>query len=605
MTATYIINGGIIDTVVYDDVELVESAEMGTVGTGHVTVRDDDGLRLISGLKSFQATENDCSDAITLKGQTGSRTYSRGTAETSNARFIDVEVKDQNILLGQRALRGPDAKRPRETVGARLTWLLSTPELGDLVANHGRVSLSSAMIDQADHRKTYPGDVLAECAIAAGGWNYYVYTDQATGDASLSFRDDNAVTSNTSVLRISNVYADLAVSSNTLFPLDTTRLTRDPSSVFSRVAVPYARGTVWRERAATASNFRRVDGIAPSAHVKRRTKAIEIADAYLTSHATEEDIIECPIPQVQADQVNLVHAGDRIAAKFSHYTTEGYGTFTNFRVLERRVRPLLTPAAPALYDMDLKLSPQEVCSVQPSFVQYRYQDNVSPGSTFPHWTWRSSIAAATGVGNLIGLMIITDGLNSGVMSEVPAGWSSAFMNTNVKADQSGSWCSLFYKKAEGETYVDLLTTGSVSPPRVIWFEYTGLMNPVLYSQTAVNRQNVGSADIPTIPYPAGPSLVLGLNYMQEGPQSGDHIVASGTGNNLRTPQDSALPSCNSVGYPGYTDNGNCFLGHPCLSISDAFRPVGGSSGSYTSWHITNTGAAPTMTIGIVFTGDTC
>lgn len=389
MTATYIFGGAIVDTVVYDDVELVDSAETGAIGTGRLTVRDDDGTWNIIGWKTFIATENDCANERTLTGLVGQRGFSRGDLEAANARMIDVEIQDRNALLGLRALRGPDAKRPRESVGARLTWLLGTPELGDLVDDHGRVTYPSKMMDKADHRKTYPGDVLAECAIAAGGLNYYVYTDESTGDASLCFRDDNASTADTSVLRISNVAADLATSSNTLYPSDDVRLTRDPSAVYSRVAVPYANGTAWVDNGATASNYRRRDGVAPTAHTKTRTKAIEIGNDYLTTHRTEEDVIDVSIPQVRSDQVNLVHAGDRIAAKFSHFTTEGYGDFTYFRVLERKIRPLLRDTAPALYEMDLKLSPQEqstcaeLIQVSAQFAddQATFDDPVTIGNT--------------------------------------------------------------------------------------------------------------------------------------------------------------------------------------------------------------------------------
>src|SRR5262245_39669435 len=145
MTATYIIDGGIISTVPYDSVELVESAELGAVGQSTFSIDDAGGTTNVTGLKTFSATEDDCSDERTLRGFIGGRTYERGIAEASNSRFIRVTVNDLNDLLGQRALTVKSAKRKREAVSTRLTWLLSTDALGDLVTA-GRIQSSTEMM---------------------------------------------------------------------------------------------------------------------------------------------------------------------------------------------------------------------------------------------------------------------------------------------------------------------------------------------------------------------------------------------------------------------------------------------------------------------------
>lgn len=356
MAATYIFGGQIIDTVVYDEVELVESADLGSIGQSSLTIFDEAGTLNVIGLKTFKATESDCGDRRTLRGFVEERTYERGVAEASNSRTIRVSVSDVNDLLAQRALVGKDAKRPRETVNKRVNWLLGTPELGDLVSTSGRVNSSTEMMDKADHRNSFPGDVLMECAQAAGNFNYYVFQDPDDGEPKLSFRNDNTSNGNTSVLAISNV--PTSIGSNVFAPMDEATLTRSPENTFSKALVPYARGTTTETRVATASNYQRRDGIAPNSNVKSAERASKLAREFLYEHRQEEDSVDCEI-EVPGGAVNLVHAGDRIACQFGHWGPEGYAGWTYFRVLERRVKPQVTSSAPSKYRIGLKLSPQE------------------------------------------------------------------------------------------------------------------------------------------------------------------------------------------------------------------------------------------------------
>jgi len=128
--------------------------------------------------------------------------------------------------------------------------------------------------------------------------------------------------------------------------------------VFSRAILPYRKGTIIEQRGATASNYQRRDGIAPNSNIKSATAAARQAKNFLWQHRLEEDVVECEI-EVPAGAVNLVHAGDRIQGQFGHWGPEGYSGWTNFRVLERRVKPELRSSPPAVYRVHLKLSPQE------------------------------------------------------------------------------------------------------------------------------------------------------------------------------------------------------------------------------------------------------
>lgn len=366
MAATYIFGGQIIDNVVYDSVELVEAAEMGAVGQSSLVIDDPGGTTNIIGLKTFKATESDCGDRYTLRGFVEERTYERGVAEASNSRQIRVSISDVNDLLAQRALVGKDAKRPRETVNKRIQWLLDTPELGNLVATSGRVDSSTEMMDKTDHRNSFPGDVLAECAQAAGNFNYYVFQDPDDGEPKLAFRNDNTANGNTSSISISNVSTSLG--SNVFAPMDDATLTRSPENTFSKALLPYAKGTVTETRIATASNYQRRDGIAPNSNVKSAERASRLAREFLRQHKQEEDIVECEI-EVPGGAVNLVHAGDRIACQFGHWGPEGYAGWTYFRVLERRVKPLLRDDPPSVYRIGLRLSPQEPAEPQCAYAR--------------------------------------------------------------------------------------------------------------------------------------------------------------------------------------------------------------------------------------------
>lgn len=348
------------------EAEFTQSAELGAVGTFRLALDDEAGTLAIIGQKDFSHTESSCSFTRTFKGFVGDREYGRDAGlerspHVGAGRGIGISGEDLNATLGFRLINDqlPDVtsvlggKRPSETVAARLTWLMASSFVSGLFIDNGRITSNTTVMDKADYRQQFPGDVLADCALAATGFNYYV-ADWGSG-AELVFRNDNTSTADTSTLRLSNVLAD--ASGVTLHPFKDATLRRSPGRVKSKIAYSHAKGTVVVQRAATATAFNgERAGTASNSNVKTDAEAERQAKAELGQLRTEEDIIECTV-LVTSAQVNLILAGHRIEAKFSHLNVEGYGSFSWFRVLERNVKPIVADAG--LYELRLKLSPQE------------------------------------------------------------------------------------------------------------------------------------------------------------------------------------------------------------------------------------------------------
>lgn len=360
MTQTYVYDGSTLSNVKRDSVRLTEQANMGTVGSGSFTIEDDAGSVEIVGHKSFKAEQSSCSVATMFRGHVVDRECSRGETEMVGAgREITVNVIDGNVRAGFKVIRGLSWKRPTETISTRLTALLASSFLSGLVADTGYVTSSSISLDKADLRGQRPGDVIADMAERAK-FNWFIFWDEAAdsgaGAYSLFFGDSNTQTSLSSTLRISNVMADVD-STTTFAPSQDTKLSRSPERVVSGIWLPFAKGNVYRTRATTETEFQPRDGTAPNANVKRRAKAVTLADDYLFEHRNEEDQITTRL-RLPATKVNLARAGYRIQGKFSHFEPEGYADdFRWFSIVERTVSQPQNDDN--TYDVDMTLSPQE------------------------------------------------------------------------------------------------------------------------------------------------------------------------------------------------------------------------------------------------------
>ena len=355
MSEVYTYNGTHLTTVRENSSSFRLCADHGAEGGGRFVIHDEAGTQAIVGQKDFFHTESSCSIPLTFRGFIAARTYGRGEVnpKISAARDIEVDLQDLNVMMGFRLIDGDDGKRGAETVSERISWIMGSDYVSGLFDDNGRVASSTIEMTKADYRQQYSGDVIADCALATGGFNYHV-NDYGSGPE-LVFRDDNTSTADSSTLRISNVLAD--ANATTLHPFKDATLSRDPSNVHSTHAESYAKGTVYESRPATATAFNgERGGTGSNANVKTAAAARSRAQYELRQHSTEADLIECTVLCTSA-QVNLMPPGWRIEGKFSHLNTEGYGSFTWFRILEVTKEPIVADGA--LYEVALKLSPQE------------------------------------------------------------------------------------------------------------------------------------------------------------------------------------------------------------------------------------------------------
>jgi hypothetical protein len=478
MGELYTYNATHLTTVRENSASFRQCADHGAEGGGRFVLHDEAGTQAIVGQKDFSHTESSCSIPLTFRGFVGARTYGRGEVnpKISAARDIEVDLQDLNVMLGFRLIDDVDGKRPAETVSARMTWLMASDYVSGLFINNGRIASSTIEMTKSDYRQQYPGDVVADCALATGSFNYHV-NDYGSGPE-LIFRDDNTSTADSSTLRISNVLAD--ATAVTLHPFKDATLSRDPSNVHSKHAESYAKGTVYDERAATATAFNgERGGTGSNANVKTSTAALARADFELRQHSSETDLLECTVLATSA-QVNLMPPGWRIEGKFSHLNTEGYGSFTWFRILEVTKEPIVADGE--LYEVTLKLSPQEeiptpgdctdIYANTPSATYYplgtsgpdSYAPNVSDGvsyyfrSGFPEpWTpdpgWPGSIVRTWhfptyGVGGLG----TTDYFASGFGNElrfIVVGNGTMTIATEQWAGQSQPYTVQVYKQVSG------------------------------------------------------------------------------------------------------------------------------------------------------------
>jgi hypothetical protein len=365
MGELYTIDGAHITLIRDGTVELTQVAEMGQEGMGTLGIDDTAGTLSVVGHKDVAITQSSCANTRTYSGFVDDREYERGSERAPDVgagRWITVQLVDLNNYLSQTGITGTDGNRKDggETVNERLEWLFNSDYWPAEVATGSRVASSTTELDKADYRQQQPGDVLSDISTATG-WNYYV-ADWGSGPE-LTFRDDNASTADTSDIRISNVSTDVDSDHTTLgagktfAPSMDFKLSRSPREVYSKMSLSYGKGTRTDERAATATAFNGERyGTASTSNIKTAALADDELERLLHVHSTETDFLEGSI-LVPASAVNLLRQGERLQVKFSHLATEGYGSFTWCRVMERTVKPL--NAEGAIYELRLRLSPQE------------------------------------------------------------------------------------------------------------------------------------------------------------------------------------------------------------------------------------------------------
>ena len=194
--------------------------------------------------------------------------------------------------------------------------------------------------------------------------------------------------------------------------------------------------------------------------------------------------------------------------------------------------PLLKPAA--LYNITLKLSPQEAACAEPSFGQFLYQD-ATTGSG-PSYTYRFTLSSPSTPGSLIWLAVMTSSITNASVTVAPAGWNWPMQNVQTAT----YYTNFFWKVSVGEQTVDVQLGNNGGTRRAVFAEYAGLSNPVIYDFQNLVDDGPGYTVLPACTYPAGSAAVVAIAMTDDGPQSGDTGYTSGPGLTDRNPIDSSI-----------------------------------------------------------------
>lgn len=355
MTRSYSVGGVAVpaNTVrTADGIPGLTSRADGTYATGSIIVDDPAGAYSFLDLQLFTVTESACSQPRLFTGYTINTTVSRGDYTTGAGRRWHFDVADLNFLLHLRVLRGSTAKRPAETASQRVTWLLSSIGLAGLVYDNGLVFANPSNVGESDYRGQYADSVLQDVCVASGGINpaFFVYWDPSAAQASLFYNRPTAAV-NDSTLRISNVASD--ASSVTVAPHMDSDVTVAGDDIYDGVQFEYTTGKLYRQLASTFATYGiHRDAVFTTDRISSPVTASAHADIFLVNHSGAVETITLTV-QLTAAQVNLIEAGMRIQARFSHLP--GYTSFTWLRISGRTVLP--TPGDTIdLYDVQLELS---------------------------------------------------------------------------------------------------------------------------------------------------------------------------------------------------------------------------------------------------------
>ena len=321
------------EVVRFGAVALTQSADVGEPSISGIDIDDPAGALNFVGLRAFTVKETSApsNNQIVFRGAIQDRMVTRaGSMRTAAARLWNMDLVDYNWHLGKRILVDHDAKRPDETAGDRIRWLLNNA--AHIALNdYGNVHYPSDQMEDSDYRGMRPIDVLTDCAIETG-YNFWCEYNEAHQTPELFFLNPNGG-SYSSDLRISNVYSDYD-GTTTFLPYEDAVLTRSASRIAFGVYLAYANGSVYVRNDTTGAQFAKVDQSAPMSLVKRAARARRIATHFLNDNDAEDDRISCSI-KVPVAQVNDIRAGQRLEVKFSHLP--GYESFVYCRVLRRTI----------------------------------------------------------------------------------------------------------------------------------------------------------------------------------------------------------------------------------------------------------------------------
>lgn len=395
-------------------------AALGEADTITLVVDDPDGTADYKTLHRIYAVETDTPGSqLVWNGYIGDARISRSAEgvlyPTGAGRVWELEVVQENTILGFRVVTGTDGKRPAETAAARLTWLLASSYCST-VHDHGLIDwtgLGDWNMDAVDYRGQTAADVLRDISLISG-YNHYARYNDDFAEIELACYEPNTSALDASSVKISNDPADLDPTGDFDTPLvyapgEDAVLTRQGSRVAAGVYLPYDGGSTYDYSLTTSYTFGFRDMPAPSANVKTLAKAEALRDRLLAQHSSMDERVTCRI-QVAAANLNAVKHGQLLSAKFTHFP--GWTSYRKARVVSKAFsRP--ENLTQARYDLDLELSP--AAQVSGAFDYSTGSHHAKP--TLPH---------PTTPGRLLVLVTAGSSRFSGGTAPEPALYSGTF-----------------------------------------------------------------------------------------------------------------------------------------------------------------------------------
>lgn len=310
-----------------------DSAETGTVGSWTIPIDDPDLAYDITGHRQIWIVDSDSEvyDDVLWWGFTGAQAVQRGGFPLERTWL--VTVYDTNTYWNRRVMTQASCKRPKETDVHRIDWALATSEalwVGNTTFVYGGGPVS---MDAVDYRGQYLGAILDDCAQHTGK-NWYTWMEKIDGVyQNYVWYGKDTLGGRTSTLTLSNDKS--IIDSSSVFAISAdTKITRDPSRVYSGVYLPYDGGAVYRTRAATAAAFAKRDFIAPSISVKSKTAAIARATRYLndmkSEHLTYTTTVDVPTAKHA-----LLRPGQRVKFQADHLPEAS--TMRYARIIDRQI----------------------------------------------------------------------------------------------------------------------------------------------------------------------------------------------------------------------------------------------------------------------------
>jgi len=337
---------------------LPSAAWYGQTMTAGLEIDDPFGDFEIIGWQTFTADETSCSKPRIFSGWITARRIMRGPYKQDAGRVIVCDIIDSNALFGFEPFRASSAKRPEEPDIERVAYArASAPMSHTPAADNGRFNITDNPVNfgPADYVTQYPGELFNSVA-GISGKNFYTYWDDDEEEISIFY--DLISANPLSTLAISNVESD--ADSTTFFPTLDGELTTDPAYFVNAILFGYLGGQyVYAENSTVIAamsptefspdQFIRTE-VYRTDRVGRAATANALAQSMLVDRASEKQTITCRI-RLPAAQVNLVQAGDRISARFTHLDLD---TPEELPVIRRNVIP--APGRRDMYDVDLELS---------------------------------------------------------------------------------------------------------------------------------------------------------------------------------------------------------------------------------------------------------